>query len=91
MLRRIVSLAGAPDDVGAEARNATTQTVAPRLTLDGFGTLRLAARDRPRRPARLRRARDRRVSAGLLRPGRCELAVNALVTGDRLAPLDLRP
>ena len=37
MLRRITALAGAPHDMGGEARNAENQTVAPRLTLDGYG------------------------------------------------------
>ena len=37
MLRRITALAGTPSDVTAESRNAENQTVAPRLTLDGYG------------------------------------------------------
>ena len=44
-----VALAGAPSDVGAEARNAENETVAPRLTLDGYRHLHLAARRPPAR------------------------------------------
>src|SRR3712207_8158241 len=37
MLRRTTALAGAPNDLNAESRNAENETVAPRLTLDGYG------------------------------------------------------
>ncbi len=91
MLRRITALAGTPDDIGAEARNADTRTVAPRLTLDGYGilstppaTARAVARDYAER------ATDEHPP-GFYGPVDSSLAVNALVPGDRLTPLDLTP
>ncbi len=91
MLRRITALAGTPDDIGAEARNADTQTIAPRLTLDGFGTF-VAP---PAQARAIARDFDRRSSEehppGFYGPVDSSLAVNALVPSDRLAPLDFAP
>ncbi|HEY8384137.1 MAG TPA: DUF4159 domain-containing protein [Microvirga sp.] len=91
MLRRTVALAGAPDDIGAEARNAGTQTVAPRLTLDGFGlltsppaTARAVTRDYAKRSSE-------EHPPGFYGPVDSSLAVNALVSGDRIVPLDYAP
>lgn len=92
MLRRIAALAGTPDDVGAEARQAdASQTVAPRLTLDGFGvfvsapaTARAVTRDFAGR------ATDEHPP-GFYGPVDGGLAVNALLPADRLAPLDFAP
>ena len=72
MLRRVVGLAGAADDLGAEARNASAQTVAPRLVLDGYGSY--VSPPPTARPVSRHHAEraTRRASAGLLRPGRFE-------------------
>jgi hypothetical protein len=91
MLRRITALSGAPDDIGAEARNATNQTVAPRLTLDGYGAL-----SSPPSTARaIARGYAERATGehppGFYGPVDSSLAVNALVPGDRLTPLDFTP
>jgi hypothetical protein len=92
MLRRITALAGAPDDIGAEARQASApQTVAPRLTLDGFGVF--------VSPPASARAVTRDYSAratdehppGFYGPVDGSLAVNPLIPTDRLAPLDFSP
>jgi hypothetical protein len=91
MLRRVTALAGAPDDVGAEARNAGAQTLAPRLTLDGFGSYGsppAMARAVPR--AFAERARDEHPP-GFYGPLDGSLAVNALIEGDRLSPLNFGP
>ncbi|MFC4172219.1 DUF4159 domain-containing protein [Microvirga sp. GCM10011540] len=91
MLRRITALAGAPNDVGAEARNAENQTVAPRLTLDGYGTF----TSPPANARAVTRDYAERATAehppGFYGPVDSSLAVNALVAGDRLAPLDYAP
>jgi hypothetical protein len=91
MLRRIAALAGTPDDVSAEARNQEIQTVAPRLTLDGYGvftsppaTARAVTRDFAKR------ATDEHPP-GFYGPVDSSLAVNALVPGDRLLALDYAP
>jgi hypothetical protein len=91
MLRRVTALAGTPDGIGAEARNADTQTVAPRLTLDGFGLLTTP----PATARAVTRAYDQRATdehpPGFYGPVDSSLAVNALVPGDRLTPLDYAP
>jgi hypothetical protein len=91
MLRRVVGLAGAPDDLGAEARNSATQTVAPRLVLDGYGSYVSpppTARALPRHHGE--RATEEHPP-GFYGPVDASLAVNALVAGDRLAPIELGP
>jgi hypothetical protein len=91
MLRRITALAGAPSDVGSEARNAENQTVAPRLTLDGYG----AFTSPPATARAVTRTYAERATAehppGFYGPVDSSLAVNALVPGDRLAPLNIAP
>jgi hypothetical protein len=91
MLRRTAALAGAPDDIGAEARNAATQTVAPRLVLDGYGvfaapsaTARAVARNHAERATE-------EHPPGFYGPVDSSLAVNALTTEDRLRALDIAP
>ncbi len=91
MLRRITALAGAPGDVSAEARNAENETVAPRLTLDGYGVFTTP-------PANARAVArgyvDRATGEhppGFYGPVDSSLAVNALLPGDKLAPLDIAP
>jgi len=91
MLRRITALAGAPGDTNAEARNAEIQTVAPRLTLDGYGVF-----TSPPATARAvaRNSMERATAEhppGFYGPVDSSLAVNALVPGDRLAPLNYAP
>ena len=91
MLRRVVALAGAPDDVGAEARNAATQTVAPRLVLDGYGSY-VSPPPTARAVPRLHAERaSEEHPPGFYGPVDSSLAVNALANGDRLAALDLAP
>ncbi|MBL0404318.1 DUF4159 domain-containing protein [Microvirga aerilata] len=88
MLRRTTALAGASTDTNAEARNAENETVAPRLTLDGYGiyisppaTARAVTRTYTER-ARLEHP------PGFYGPVDSSLAVNALLQSDRLAPLN---
>jgi uncharacterized protein DUF4159 len=89
MLRRVVALAGATDNVGAEARNADAAALAPRLTLDGFGSY-VSPPPTARAVARGfgERARDEHPP-GFYGPVDGSLAVNALVEGDKLSPLDI--
>ncbi|HZH52935.1 MAG TPA: DUF4159 domain-containing protein [Microvirga sp.] len=91
MLRRITALAGAPADLNAEARNAENQTVAPRLTLDGYGIF----TSPPANARAITRNYAERATAehppGFYGPVDSSLAVNALVAGDRLAPLNYAP
>lgn len=91
MLRRVVALAGAPDNLGAEARQSATQTVAPRLVLDGYGTY----ISPPPTARAVSRHHGERASEehppGFYGPVDSSLAVNALIAGDRLSPLDLAP
>ena len=91
MLRRITALAGTPLDAGAEARNAENQTIAPRLTLDGFGVF--SSPPANARPV-TRNFADRANAdhpPGFYGPVDASLAVNALVPGDKLAPLNYAP
>src|SRR5918993_2265835 len=91
MLRRIVALAGAPNDVTAEGRNAENQTVAPRLTLDGYGIF----ASPPANARAVARTYNERATAehppGFYGPVDSSLAVNPLVASDRLAPLNFAP
>ncbi|MBB4039045.1 hypothetical protein GGR34_000680 [Microvirga flocculans] len=91
MLRRTTALAGTPGDTGAELRNAGTETVAPRLTLDGYGmyisppaTARAITRNFAERA-------NGEHPPGFYGPVDSSLAVNALLPTDRLAPLDIAP
>jgi hypothetical protein len=91
MLRRISALAGAPNDVGAEARNAENQTVAPRLALDGYGTF----ISPPANARAVARSYTERATAehppGFYGPVDSSLALNALLASDRLKPLNFAP
>ncbi len=91
MLRRIAALAGAPSDLNAEARNAENETVAPRLTLDGYG----AYTSPPANARAVSRGFAERATIehppGFYGPVDSSLAVNALLPTDRLAPLDIAP
>lgn len=91
MLRRITPLAGSPDDLNAQARNGEKQTLAPRLTLDGYGVFTTPP---PNARAVTRDFTDRATGEhppGFYGPVDAGLAVNALTPGDRLAPLDFAP
>jgi hypothetical protein len=75
----------------AEARNQGTQTVAPRLVLDGYGVYAspsATARPVPRNHAE-RASEDH--PPGFYGPVDSGLSVNALVAGDRLAAIDFAP
>lgn len=91
MLRRITALAGAPNDVNSEARNAENETVAPRLTLDGYGVYTTP----PAHARAVARNDNERASRehppGFYGPVDSSLAVNALLAGDNLAPLNIAP
>lgn len=91
MLRRITALAGAPSDLNAEARNAENETVAPRLTLDGYGVFTTP----PANARAVARNYGERATAehppGFYGPVDSSLAVNALLSSDRLAPLNVAP
>jgi hypothetical protein len=91
MLRRTTALAGAPNDVNAESRNAENETVAPRLTLDGYG-LYISPPANARAVTRnyAERARGEHPP-GFYGPVDSSLAVNALLPGDRLVPLNFAP
>ena len=90
MLRRVVAMSGRGDAVAADQRGETP-SVAPTRVLDGFGTL-VAP---PPTARAVPRAFAERASGehppGFYGPAESGLAVNALVAGDRLRPLDLGP
>ena len=89
MLRRVVDMSGYTANSGAGvAADATTETVAPIRSLDGFGAF-----GPPPATAKPIRAdfRDRAIAdhpPGFYGPADGPLAVNALAAADRLAPLD---
>ncbi|NNM71011.1 DUF4159 domain-containing protein [Enterovirga aerilata] len=90
MLRRVVALSGNPDVVGADQK-ADIQTVAPTRVLDGFGAL---VAPPPTAKAVQRNHSDRASPEhppGYYGPTESSLAVNALLAGDKLAPLPLGP
>jgi hypothetical protein len=90
MLRRITALSGT-SNFAQESAKQEVQMVAPSRVLDGFGGFVAPppnARPVPRDYAE--RATDEHPP-GFYGPTEASLAVNALVAGDRLAPLDLGP
>jgi len=91
MLRRITALAGAPGDVSAEARNAENETVAPRLTLDGYGVFSTPPANARAVPRSYGERATGEHPPGFYGPVDSSLAVNALLPGDKLAPLDVAP
>jgi hypothetical protein len=90
MLRRIVDMSGYTSKPGAgPAGEATTETVAPLRTLDGFGAF-----GPPPSTAKpiLADFRDRAAldhPPGFYGPADGPLAVNTLAAADRIAPLDI--
>jgi hypothetical protein len=90
MLRRVVALSGNTDIAGADSK-ADIQTVAPTRVLDGFGAL-VAPSPTARAVPRTYSDRARpEHPPGYYGPSESNLAVNALVAGDKLAPLQLGP
>jgi hypothetical protein len=91
MLRRTASFAGAPGGRPAEREADANQTVAPQRTLDGFG----AFVSPPPGAKPVTRSYAQRATAehppGFYGPIDASLAVNSLIPGDRLNPLDLTP
>jgi uncharacterized protein DUF4159/aerotolerance regulator-like protein len=89
MLRRIVDASGYTSSPGAgAAADASTETVAPLRTLDGFGAFGPPPSTAKPLPADFR---DRATSdhpPGFYGPADGPLAVNALAAADRIAPLD---
>ncbi|GGK37374.1 DUF4159 domain-containing protein [Salinarimonas ramus] len=91
MLRRTIAFSAAPASTQAQGGAESGPPVAPRQVLDGFGafvspppnampvTRAFAGRAEPEHPP------------GFYGPVDSALAVNALVPGDRLAPVDLTP
>ena len=92
MLRRIVDMSGYTSTPGAGvASEASTETVAPLRTLDGFGAFGPPPSTAKPLPADFR---DRATSdhpPGFYGPADGPLAVNTLAAADRIAPLDTSP
>src|SRR3712207_5427209 len=91
MLRRTTALAGAPSDVNAESRNAENETVAPRLTLDGYGIYTSPPANARAVTRNYAERATREHPPGFYGPVDSSLAVNALLPSDRLAPLNYAP
>ncbi|MBM6592802.1 DUF4159 domain-containing protein [Microvirga pudoricolor] len=91
MLRRVTALAGTSTEAAPESGSDANQTVAPRLTLDGFGTFSTP----PANARAVSRSYAERATVehppGFYGPVDTSLAVNALVPGDRLAAIDYAP
>ncbi|WP_375458147.1 DUF4159 domain-containing protein [uncultured Enterovirga sp.] len=92
MLRRVVALSGSGEAAAAgEESKREVATVAPTRVLDGFGTfVPPNANARPIPRTFTERARDEHPP-GFYGPADASVAVNALVGGDKLLPLDLGP
>ena len=91
MLRRIVALSGssAPQD-GAQDK-ADLQTIAPTRVLDGFGASVAPPPNAKPVPRNFAEHASADHPPGFYGPPDANLAVNALVAGDRLQPLALGP
>jgi hypothetical protein len=89
MLRRIVDMSGYTSTPGAGvAGEATTETVAPLRTLDGFGAFGPPPSTAKPMPADFRDRATPDHPPGFYGPADGPLAVNALAAADRIAPLD---
>lgn len=88
MLRELVSLSGRPSAGATGGSEAGTQTIAPRLVLDGFGV----PGTPPGSAKPIARNHAARASfdhpAGFYGPAEATLAVNVLRAGETLAALD---
>ncbi|MGP9821551.1 DUF4159 domain-containing protein [Salinarimonas sp. NSM] len=91
MLRRTIAFSAAPAAARAQGGEDAGPPVAPRQVLDGFG----AFVSPPPDAVPVTRAFAERAKAehppGFYGPVDAALAINALLPGDRLAPLDLAP
>ncbi|SCX99868.1 DUF4159 domain-containing protein [Microvirga guangxiensis] len=91
MLRRITALAGTTSDVNAEARAAEIETIAPRLTLDGYGVFTTPPANARAIPRSYAERATGEHPPGFYGPVDSSLALNALLPGDKLVPLDVAP
>ncbi|MGO4707276.1 DUF4159 domain-containing protein [Microvirga sp. 2MCAF38] len=91
MLRRITALAATSVELGTEARDAGTEALTPRVTLDGFGTLVSPPIQSHAVPRDYAQRATEEHPAGFYGPADSNLAVNALIQNDLLAPLDYKP
>jgi len=89
MLRRIVDMSGYTSNPGAGVAGETAaETVAPLRTLDGFGAFGPPPSTAKPLPADFRDRATRDHPPGFYGPADGPLAVNALASADRIAPLD---
>src|SRR5947199_8182928 len=89
MLRRIVDVSGYTSNPGAGvAGDASTETVAPLRTLDGFGAFGPPPSTAKPLPADFRDRATIDHPPGFYGPADGPLAVNQLAAADRIAPLD---
>ncbi len=90
MLRRVVGLAGPSAKLGeGDGRQAKAALLAPRLTLDGFGALGSPPASATAVPADFADRAGPEHPPGFYGTAEGGIAVNALVPGDKLEPLDL--
>jgi hypothetical protein len=89
MLRRIVDLAGYAAKPDAAVTTASTETVAPLRTLDGFGSFGPPPSTAKPLSADYRDRASPDHPPGFYGPADGPLAVNALAAADRIAPLDM--
>jgi hypothetical protein len=90
MLRRIVDMSGYTANPGAgPAGEASTETVAPLHTLDGFGAFGPPPSTAKPIPADFRDRAALDHPPGFYGPADGPLAVNTLAAADRIAPLDI--
>jgi len=89
MLRRVVDISGYTSTPGAGvASDATTETVAPLRTLDGFGVFSPPPSTAKPLPADFRDRATLDHPPGFYGPADGPIAVNTLAAADRIAPLD---
>src|SRR5205085_11101992 len=89
MLRRIVDISGYTSNPGpGVAGEASTETVAPLRTLDGFGAFGPPPSTAKPLPADFRDRATIDHPPGFYGPADGPLAVNTLAAADRIAPLD---
>ncbi|AWI88244.1 LytTR family transcriptional regulator [Methylobacterium sp. DM1] len=90
MLRRVVGLAGPSAKLSeGDGRQAKAALLAPRLTLDGFGALGSPPASATAVPADFADRAGPEHPPGFYGTAEGGIAVNALVPGDRLEPLNL--
>ncbi len=89
MLRRVVGFAGTGAKPANDGQSAKAAVLAPRLTLDGFGTLGSPPAGATAVSADYGDRATHEHPPGFYGPADGGVAVNALMPGDRLAPLDI--